>query len=86
MTIENIETTPKRARRMAREYVAKFFGSWKSEARNKVAFAWERGYWACWNEVAERLEEIDEAASSADRDDLLAELLDDFLDDEQVAA
>lgn len=85
MTIEITETTPKRVRRLAREYVAKFFAEWRPAARNKVAFAFERGYWACWNEVADRLEEIDEATSDSDRDDLLDALLEGFLGDEVAA-
>lgn len=80
------ESTPKRARRLGREYVAQFFADWRTAARNKVAFAFERGYWACWNEIAEKLDEIDNAPSDGDRDDLVDDLLDDFFGGEEQAA
>lgn len=80
------ESLPKRVRRLGREYVAQFFADWKPTPRNKVAFAFERGYWAAWNEVAEKLEEIDEAPSDGDRDDLMDALLEEFLGEEEVAA
>lgn len=80
------ETLPKRVRRLGREYVAQFFADWRPVPRSKVAFAWERGYWAAWNEVADRLEEVDSAPSDSARDDLLDALLEEFLGDEEAAA
>lgn len=74
------ESLPKKVRRLGREYAAMARGRMPSQWEGKLAFGYERGYWAAFNEIAAQVERLDLAVGEweANGDDVA--LVNDHID------
>ncbi|MFT4258028.1 hypothetical protein [Microbacterium sp.] len=60
------ETNPRRIRRMAKDYATRHYAQQGAKERNRIWFAWDRGYWAARNEFTERLRHLEACKTDAD--------------------
>jgi hypothetical protein len=88
MTDSN-ETTPQRARRLAKEYAGEFLSEWNPHDRKWMQYAWTRGYQGACEDLADTIDALVDRIEPGDYDALVAALdalLDRIDSREQVAA
>lgn len=72
------ETTPQRARRLAREYVGRFHEKWSSERKKWLRLAFAKGYQAACEDIADAIDAIPETLCYDDYAEDLGTILDRF--------
>lgn len=87
----NVESTPKRARRMAREWTDKWFTQWSAAKLKWIRFAFCKGYEAACVDQAAEATVIDDAIAQWEKDsdaEALVTILDAWLEriEQRVAA
>ena len=62
------ETTPQKARRLAKEWASQWFDKWPEKSRKWLRFAFTKGYQACCEEQAAEVGEMDDAIAQWEED------------------
>jgi hypothetical protein len=78
---DTMETTPQRVRRLAKEYVERFYERRSAHERKWLAYSYTKGYFQAVNEQADEVKKIDTAIVCWENGELTPEeLVGEFID------